>query len=79
VADAPEVDAQGGLTEEKRQNVIGLAFGNRADLFRAFCRAIEDVVPSGTTVVLRGSAVTGRRWRDEAPFDAEVQGRAILI
>ena len=32
----------------------------------------------GTTVVLRGSAVTGRRWKDDAPFDSEGPGTSDL-
>jgi len=79
VAEASESDAQRALTEqEMRKNVIGLAFGDREDLFTAFCRAIEDVVPPGTTVVLRGSAVTGHRWDDDAPFDADGPGTSDL-
>jgi hypothetical protein len=73
------MDVQGGLTEEeKREHVISLAFGGRADLFAEFCKAIGEVVPPGTTVVLRGSAVTGVRWRDGAPFDADGQGTSDL-
>jgi hypothetical protein len=76
---APDDDVQGGFTEqEKRDNVIALAFGGRAELFDGFCRAIEDVVPPGTTVVLRGSAVTRRRWSDNAPFDADGPGTSDL-
>jgi hypothetical protein len=68
-------ETRSDLTEqEKRDNVIALAFGGRADVLDAFCREIEDVVPPGTTVVLRGSAVTGRRWNDRAPFDADGAG-----
>jgi hypothetical protein len=75
--DANEV--QGGLTEqEKRQNVLRLAFQGRQDLLDEFCRAIEETVPPGTTVVLRGSAVTGKRWKDAAPFDAEGRGTSDL-
>jgi hypothetical protein len=70
---------QGGLTEEaKRANVVSLAFGGSADRYQEFCRAIEEVVPPGTTVVLRGSAVTGTRWKDGAPFDADGPGTSDL-
>jgi hypothetical protein len=48
------------------------------EFFRQFCRAIEDVIPPGTTVVLRGSAVTGRRWKDGAPFDSDGPGTSDL-
>jgi hypothetical protein len=78
--DAPEMDqVQGGLTEqEKRANVLRLAFGGREDLFEAFCQEIARVVPPGTTVVLRGSAVTGTRWKDGAAFDADGPGTSDL-
>jgi hypothetical protein len=70
---------QGGLTEqEKRENVIRLAFNGQESLFDDFCRAIDEVVPPGTTVVLRGSAVTGKRWKDDAPFDAQGPGTSDL-
>src|SRR5215211_8937380 len=79
MTEADDRDKQGGLThQEKRDNVINLAFGGRAELFDAFCRAIDDVVPSGTTVVMRGSAVTGRRWSDNAAFDADGPGTSDL-
>ena len=32
--------------------------------YDAFCHEIEQVVPPATTVILRGGAVTGTRWRD---------------
>jgi hypothetical protein len=70
---------QGGLTEEaKRANVVLLAFGGSQDRYNEFCKAIEQVVPPGTTVVLRGSAVTGTRWKDGAPFDADGPGTSDL-
>ena len=62
----------------KRANVVRLAFAGDVDRLEAFCRAIEEVVPAGTEVVLRGSAVTGRRWRDEAPFDGDGPGTSDL-
>ena len=70
---------QGGLTDdEKRGNVVSLAFNGRTDLYEAFCKAIEEVVPPDTTVVLRGSAVTGKRWKDGAAFDADGPGTSDL-
>lgn len=75
----PGADIQGGLSEnEKRENVIRLAFGGRSERYQEFCRIIEEFVPPGTTVILRGSAVTGKRWKDEAPFDAEGPGTSDL-
>ena len=72
-------DVQGGLTEEvKRENVIRLAFDGRADSYEEFCRTLHDGVPAGTTVVLRGSAITGYRWKDQAPFDSEGPGTSDL-
>ena len=68
----PDGKVQGGLTDaEKRRNVIRLAFGDSEDRFEEFCRTIREEIPSGTRVILRGSAVTGSRWRDGAPFDAD--------
>ena len=70
---------QGGLTDtEKRANVIRLAFHENSAEYDAFCQAIEDVVPPGTTGILRGSAVTGSRWKDGAPFDADGPGTSDL-
>jgi hypothetical protein len=70
---------QGGLTDaEKRDNVLRLAFHGEEELLRRFCHAIEEVVPPGTTVVLRGSAVTGQRWKDGAPFDSRGPGTSDL-
>ena len=70
---------QGGLTDaEKRANVIRLAFGGDEARLDAFCDAIRDAIPRGTTVVLRGSAVTDGRWKDGAPFDADGPGTSDL-
>lgn len=75
MSEPTEEAVQGGLTEEqKRDNVIRLAFGGRQDQYEAFCKAVEEVVPPDTTVVLRGSCVTGQRWKDGAPFDADGPG-----
>ena len=70
---------QGGLTEaEKRDNVIRLAFGGDEARFEAFLQMIREEIPEGTAVVLRGSAVTGQRWKDGAPFDADGPGTSDL-
>ena len=77
---AEEADAlQGGLTEEeKRANVLQLAFGGDNERFEQFCRLIRQEIPEGTRVVLRGSAVTGHRWKDGAPFDSDGPGTSDL-
>jgi len=70
---------QGGLTEqEKRANVLRLAFGGDNERFEQFCRLIRQEIPEGTRVVLRGSAVTGQRWKDGAPFDSDGPGTSDL-
>ena len=67
------------LTEqEKRDNVVRLAFGGSEDGLQEFIDVIRDAIPPDTGVVLRGSAVTGRRWKDGALFDAEGQGTSDL-
>jgi hypothetical protein len=70
---------QGGRTDaEKRNNVIRLAFFGDPALLDEFCCAIDDVVPPRTTVIMRGSSLTGSRWRDGASFDAEGPGTSDL-
>jgi hypothetical protein len=63
---------------EKRANVLRLAFDGDEEKFEAFLRVIRQEIPPGTGVVLRGSAVTGRRWNDGAPFDADGVGTSDL-
>src|SRR5829696_1881798 len=74
-----ETDIQGGLTEaEKRANVLRLAFAGDEERFEEFCRLIRQEIPEETRVVLRGSAVTGHRWKDGAPFDSDGPGTSDL-
>ena len=71
--------AEAELTEqEKHDNVVRLAFDGREERFQEFVRIVQDAIPAGTGVVLRGSAVTGRRWKDGAVFDAEGPGTSDL-
>jgi hypothetical protein len=65
-----EVDAR--LTDEqKRENVIRLAFGGDRERFEEFCRVLADHTPANTAAVLGGSSVTGHSYKEGAPFDAE--------
>jgi hypothetical protein len=67
------------LTEaEKRANVIRLAFDGDPHMFNTFVQLIKDAIPENTGVVLRGSAVTGYRWKDHSPFDAHGPGTSDL-
>ena len=72
-------EIQGGLTEqEKRANVLRLAFGGDRERFDEFIRLIRQEIPEGTAVVMRGSAVTGERWKNGAPFDSDGPGTSDL-
>lgn len=61
-----------------RDNVVRLVFGGDRTRFDEFCRTIKEALPPGTSVVLRGSAVTGERWKDGASFDADGPGTSDL-
>jgi hypothetical protein len=67
------------LTEaEKRDNVVRLAFGGDPARLEHFVDIIREYLPEDTGVVLRGSAVTGFRWKDGAPFDSDGEGTSDL-
>jgi hypothetical protein len=75
----PDDRVQGGLSdEEKRANVLRLAFGGSQERFDEFLRVVRQEIPEATAVVLRGSALTGERWKDGAPFDADGAGTSDL-
>jgi hypothetical protein len=63
---------------EKRTNVIRLAFDDDPAKLEAFVQLIKDFIPENTGVVLRGSAVTGYRWKDGASFDSDGPGTSDL-
>jgi len=72
-------ESHAGMTEqEMRSNVVRLAFGDDPQRFQAFLDAIASALPPETAAVLRGSSVTGVRWEDGAPFDAEGPGTSDL-
>src|SRR6185295_18502991 len=79
MADHAQDEVQGGLTDdEKRRNVLRLAFGGDQERLDAFIGLIRQEIPEGTAVILRGSAVTGERWKDGAPFDSDGPGTSDL-
>jgi hypothetical protein len=61
-----------------RANVVRLAFGGDSAKFNEFCSILRDSVPEAEAGVLRGSAITGFRWKDDAPFDANGAGTSDL-
>ena|SRR5438132_6460456 len=68
-----------GLSEaEMRARVVRLAFGGDARRLDEFCEAVREALPPDTAAVLRGSAVTGCRHDDHAPFDADGPGTSDL-
>ena len=57
-----------------RHNLIRLAFHGDNAGFQEFCSIVRDSVPEAHAAVVRGSAITGFRWKDKAPFDADGPG-----
>ena len=76
--DLKETGGESLTEEQKRDNVIRLAFGGRRERLQEFIRVIREEIPPHTGVILRGSAVTGTRWKDGAPFDADGPGTSDL-
>lgn len=77
-ATPPALDGDELTGEQKHQNVVRLAFDGSEDKLKAFLDVVRGAIPPGTGVVLRGSAVTGMRWKDKAPFDADGPGTSDL-
>ena len=63
---------------EMRERVIQLAFGGDESRFSEYCDVVRQAIPAETAVVLRGSAVTGQRWKDGTPFDGDGPGTSDL-
>jgi hypothetical protein len=63
---------------EMRDNVVRLAFGGDSRRFEEFCEIVRQAVPEANAGVLRGSAITGFRWRDGTPFDGDGPGTSDL-
>ena len=56
---------------EVRSRIVTLAFGGDERLFIAFYRKLQQGLPEGTGIVLRGSVVTNKRHEDGNPFDSQ--------
>ena len=54
--------------------VIRLAFGGDRTRYDHFIQTIREAIPPDVQVIMRGSAVTGYRWRTTIPFDADGPG-----
>lgn len=69
-------------SEEPRETtlarVIELAFDGDRARYEKFLSLLRGVTPEDGSVILRGSAVTGYRWADNAPFDADGKGTSDL-
>jgi hypothetical protein len=61
-----------------RERVIRLAFGGDRARYDHFVRTLKEALPPDVEVMLRGSAVTGRRWGDDVPFDHDGPGTSDL-
>lgn len=59
---------------EIRSRIVTLAFGGDERLFIAFYRKLQQGLPEGTGIVLRGSVVTNKRHQDGTPFDSKGKG-----
>lgn len=56
--------------KEVRSRIVTLGFGGDERLFIAFYRKLQQGVPEGTGIVLRGSVITNKRYEDGGPFDS---------
>ena len=71
-------DAYEMSENEIRSRVITLGFDGDEKLFIAFYRKLQQGIPSGTGIVLRGSVITNKRHEDGAPFDSLGKGTSDL-
>ena len=63
---------------EVRSRIITLGFGGDERLFIGFYKKLQQSLPEGTGIVLRGSVVTNKRHEDGNPFDSQGVGTSDL-
>jgi hypothetical protein len=71
-------DAHEMSEAEIRSRIVTLAFSGDERDFIAFYRKLQQGLPAGTGIVLRGSVVTNQRHEDSAPFDSQGKGTSDL-
>ena len=64
-------DAYEMTENEIRSRIVTLAFDGDERRFIAFYRKLQQGLPEGTGIVLRGSVITNKRHEDGAPFDSQ--------
>lgn len=74
MTDTETNDGPARTDEETRSRICRLAFGGDEARFQQFLDALREVTPPDVAIIIRGSAVTGQRWEDGAPFDADGPG-----
>lgn len=60
------------------ERIVRLAFDGDALRYREFKAKLKAGLPEGTSVALRGSAVTNKKWADGRPFDSDGRGTSDL-
>jgi hypothetical protein len=77
--ESEQTRVRAGLSEaEMKENLVRHAFGGDPQRLEDFLDELRTAIPADTAAVMRGSSVTGRRWSDDAPFDAEGPGSSDL-
>lgn len=71
--DAYEMDES-----EIRSRIVTLAFGGDERNFIGFYRKLQQGLPEGTGIILRGSVITNKRHEDGTPFDSQGKGTSDL-
>jgi hypothetical protein len=71
-------DAHEMSKAELHKRVVTLGFAGDERLFIAFYRKLQQGLPEGTGIVLRGSVVTNIRHEDGHPFDSQGKGTSDL-
>ena len=68
----------GESQEQIRERVTRLAFGGDPRRFDEFIQVLSEATPDGVDVILRGSSVTGHKFKTDEPFDADGPGTSDL-